>query len=646
MWDLDSLSCLHSFFHEGHAIMSDIEVIESMHMLASACYDSKIYLMDLNVGRVTKTLVGHRKGVSLLKYSAEQGYLISAGLEHTLQIWNPHVEQQIGSLTGHHEELIGLEVSANSNQVITADKSGMIKIWDLRKFAEVQTITAEFYIKGGTHQRKRPMSSMCYIAGEKRIAIAHSSIFFLDPSPTLPGFGDTVEVENTNAMSPGVQADNETLDTQEGVTPITMMYSATSDSFIAFTGYEIKFWDVHTGRLARSIASRVGSEMTSACAVDNHFSCYVGTINGTIARLILPSGAVVIRKNIHQVEVTVIKWISTTRKVVSGGVDGNVFILHADTLEIIHSLNHWRGVQSSCTAYLHEAATSRENGIYEEMTYSIPSTLRTFFFGNEIDRLTRIFCEVDRSGCGSIPLSRVPHILQKVFPGAVSSSSPSFRVRPYIRRHGSMVAESTVAVAAEGDQMLTFATLLEVLKDFIAGKRDAIHGMMEPMATVSCLDVHDTLLTLVTGSSTDRSLCIWNAKSGRVMAQESSTSIHQVGHATLQILYLRPYPCFICLEENSNQLSLWASAPMPPMFMHSHAFLLSMSHSIDQTPSSKAFVTQLPRPNDQNDMSKTNAPAIRSVDWLVGGPENDRLLCVGDEQGNYLLMWLLWLLHC
>lgn len=635
MWDIDSLTCLHSFFHEGHAVMSDIEVIDSMHMLASACLDSKIYLVDLNVSRVTKTLVGHRKGVSLLKYSAEQGYLISGGLDHTLQIWNPHVEQQIGSLTGHHDELIGLEVSTNSNQVITADKSGMIKIWDLRKFAEVQTITAEFYIKGDLPQRKRPMNSMCYIAGEKRIAIAHSSIFFLDPSPTLLGSGDTLEVEsNTSAMNPGVPAENETLDSQEGVTPITMMYSATNDAFIVFTGYEIKFWDVHTGRLVRSVASRVGSEMTSACAVDNHFSCFVGTIDGRIARLILPSGAVVIRKSVHQVEVTAIKWISTTRKVISGGVDGNVFILHADTLETIHSLNHWRGVQSSCTAYLHEAATLRETGVYEEMTYSIPSTLRACFYGNEIDRLKRIFCQVDRSGSGSIPLSKVPHILQKVFPGAVSSGSSSFRVRPHIRRHGSTVAEPALAPAAS-DQMLTFATLLEVLKDFIAGKRDAIHGTMEPMATVSCLDVHDTLLTLATGSSTNRSLCIWNAKSGRVMAQESSNSSnHQDGRATLQLLYLQPFPCFICLEENSSQLSLWASAPMPPMFMHSHELLLCMTHRTDQTNgSSKAFVTQLPKPND---VPKMNAPAIRSVDWLSGGPENDNLLCVGDEQGTIL----------
>uniref|UniRef100_K3WM75 Uncharacterized protein n=1 Tax=Globisporangium ultimum (strain ATCC 200006 / CBS 805.95 / DAOM BR144) TaxID=431595 RepID=K3WM75_GLOUD len=143
VWDLETLGCSHTFFDRGHPVINDLLVVDGMSQVAGACLDGKIYMIDLHLHRVTKTLSGHKTAASMLKYSSENGYLISAGLDHYIQVWNPHVEQKIGTLAGHRSQLVGMEVVPSSPQVITADETGVVKIWDLRKFAAVQTIAKE-----------------------------------------------------------------------------------------------------------------------------------------------------------------------------------------------------------------------------------------------------------------------------------------------------------------------------------------------------------------------------------------------------------------------------------------------------------------------------------------------------------------------
>lgn len=79
VWNLETLSNLHSFFTKGHEVMTDIAAIHSTTHIAASCLDGKIYVLDLHLERIGKALSGHDKGVTMLKYCATKGYLVSGG---------------------------------------------------------------------------------------------------------------------------------------------------------------------------------------------------------------------------------------------------------------------------------------------------------------------------------------------------------------------------------------------------------------------------------------------------------------------------------------------------------------------------------------------------------------------------------------
>ena len=81
----------------------------------------------------------------------------SAGFDHDVLVWNPHVENIICRLMGHTAALIGVKMSERSPEILSASCDGVIKVWDIRNFKCVQTMYAE------TNQ---PLSDFSYFEGD------------------------------------------------------------------------------------------------------------------------------------------------------------------------------------------------------------------------------------------------------------------------------------------------------------------------------------------------------------------------------------------------------------------------------------------------------------------------------------------------
>lgn len=569
-WDLETLGCSHSFFHRGHPVMNDLLVVDGMAQVAGACLDGKIYMIDLHLHRVTKSLAGHKKAVSMLRYSPENGYLVSAGLDHCVQVWNPHVEQKIGSLTGHRSQLIGMDVVPQTHHILTADDSGVVKIWDLRKFAAVQTVAKELYMKDHSIARtlSRPMTALCYIASKKRVAIAHSTVFFIDQAAVRSASSsDPSSAEDDDTVAPA------TLELDEAKKPVALFYCAPTQCFVALTCWELKSWDCDSGRLVRTASPVIGSEMTCACLVDDHFSCFVGTESGIVARVMIPNGAVVVQRQVHAAEITATHWLEHKRHVVSSATDGNILITRADSLDVLFKLNHWRGVQSASSAFFHSA-------VAHTAEYSVPLALRAFFYGNEVERLMRIFGDVDAAQTGSIPLSKLPHVLEAAFPVAFASPTA-----------GDAASDATARTkdTTSSESMITFTNLLEILKDSLTALQDGKGPRFErSLSRVAALDVHSDLSALVTASSSDGTFCAWNVKNGAVLAQghvgrgpdrgvvSSTSPLSSISH----VAFLSPHPYFVCSDAGSSRLELWSAVALPPLLPHSYERFMVFTHRL------------------------------------------------------------------
>ena len=63
---------------------------------------------DQTIKQPTKTLVGHKKAVREIAYSAEYKTLISCGFDFEIFVWNPYLEEPTISLKGHENPLVGV----------------------------------------------------------------------------------------------------------------------------------------------------------------------------------------------------------------------------------------------------------------------------------------------------------------------------------------------------------------------------------------------------------------------------------------------------------------------------------------------------------------------------------------------------------
>lgn len=642
--------------------MNDLLVLDGMSQVASACLDGKIYMIDLHIHRVTKALSGHKRAVAMLRYSSENGYLVSAGLDQCVQVWNPHVEQKIGSLTGHRAQLIGMEAVPNMPHIITADESGIVKIWDLRKFAAFQTIAKELYVKDHSIARtmSRPMRSLCYIASKKRIAIAHSAIFFIDQGLTKL---DTKEPPGAHLHN---HHEHEQDELEEAKKPIALFYCPPTQCFLALTAWEIKSWNANTGQLVRSASPVIGSEMTCACLVDDHFSCFVGMECGIVARLMLPNGSVVIQRRVHSAEVTAILWLAEKRQVISSATNGNILISRYDTLDVVFKLNHWRGVQSASSAFFFDGPPS---GALVAPEYSVPLSLRSFFYGNEIERLMRIFGQADVTRSGSIPLSKLPEVLEAAFPitfmnhsGNRSTSCDTETASPAWQGGADGDSESQEKATA---MTITFTSLLEILKESLTALQDGkITQSQRSISSVATLTAHSELNALVSGSSTDGTFCAWNIRNGAVIAQGKTAGGSHSQEPALpqssiaQIEFLSPYPYFVCAEAGSCTLEFWSTVPIPPLLPHSYQRFLRFTHRLraqfpsfeeekkaSQPTSTSFFLTETESPKDfyekdehgANEAEEFRETTILTIKWFDGGGGargEEKLVCVSDEKGT------------
>ncbi len=583
-WDLETLQCTQTYkLHPSTSvIITDLELIHTSNHLACASLDSTIYMLDVESSKMTRKLQGHRKGIIILRYCEENGYLLSGGLDHCVQVWNPHLKQKIGSLLGHRSQLIGLEIRPNTPEVVTADTSGVVKIWDLRKFTCVQTIVKEQYIREHAVSKgiaRRPLTSMCYISSHQRIAMAHSTMFFLDPQHS---------VHDKHTQDPATKYD-------EAIKAIGVLYHPPSQCFMVCCPWVLQWWEVSTGQLARTTPLNIGVEITCVKVMHNHHSCVVGCDNGTIVRLMLPDASIVAQERLHEVEITAINCVHSLQYVVSSAIDGSIVVSQWDTFENVYILNHWRGVQS-----VHNYNSSLNSDKADTLAdYSMPLHLRSFFYQNEIERFKRVFGESDPLRHGAIPLSKLSFVLERAFPSS----------------NATQTHQSTVQ-GEDSDQILTFSMFMEVMKDVFIQNQTSKHGL----ASVSSIDIHEQLLSMISASSTDGTYCMWNLKNGTVMAQGTTIVPAQLSH----VCFLTPFSYFVCIEEQSAHCSIWSSISLPPLCSHPQQCLVRFTHLT--TFASGSFLTET--------LSTSEERAIRSIDWFNDEETKLHLLCVGDEQGG------------
>ncbi|KAI8811357.1 quinon protein alcohol dehydrogenase-like superfamily [Cladochytrium replicatum] len=159
LWDLQSLTTLHTFKGHVAAVMSlqvqfpqrhhhgesshhgdgkeeaDVSTKAEPHnipeslaggKLVTGSLDGTLRIWSLTDGTCRKALFGHIDGVYCLSFNTLR--LVSGAFDHTVRIWDVESGEPQRVLQGHTNPVNAVEVS--DTRIVSADNDGVIRVWD------------------------------------------------------------------------------------------------------------------------------------------------------------------------------------------------------------------------------------------------------------------------------------------------------------------------------------------------------------------------------------------------------------------------------------------------------------------------------------------------------------------------------------
>jgi len=142
---------------------------EGAAMLGVGSQDNTIRLLDLNTGRVMRTLVGHTTPPTCLAFGNPDGkrlVLASGGQDNVVRIWDPGTGQQVGILKNINRPVRSVAFSADSRVAAVGDDGPVVRLWD------VYTGQLRQELRGHT----QAVTSVAYSADGKLLASAAKTI--------------------------------------------------------------------------------------------------------------------------------------------------------------------------------------------------------------------------------------------------------------------------------------------------------------------------------------------------------------------------------------------------------------------------------------------------------------------------------------
>jgi WD40 repeat protein/tetratricopeptide (TPR) repeat protein len=89
-------------------------------------------VLDANTGRLLRTLRGHTRFVSDVKFSSDGKWLVTGSSDQSLRVWDASTWEPRGErFRGHNQEVHSIAISADGMLVASGSKDGEVLLWDV-----------------------------------------------------------------------------------------------------------------------------------------------------------------------------------------------------------------------------------------------------------------------------------------------------------------------------------------------------------------------------------------------------------------------------------------------------------------------------------------------------------------------------------
>jgi len=101
-------------------------------LLAHSSSDNKVYLWDINSGKLQKSFGGHTKAVTSIVFSPDNNMLVSSSVDKTIRLWNVGSKTAHKTIYGHRNTVSSVAFHPNGNILASSSNGGEVRLWNLR----------------------------------------------------------------------------------------------------------------------------------------------------------------------------------------------------------------------------------------------------------------------------------------------------------------------------------------------------------------------------------------------------------------------------------------------------------------------------------------------------------------------------------
>ena len=288
-------------------------LLGKLQLLAASYYNGNIILWDTLLREFRKFYFDQETGVYSMTYDSQKNYLITAGFNHDIYIYDPYIDNNcIYKLTGHNWSLNSIISIEKESEIISLDILGNIKIWDSLYLLNFQTINLN-----ETIEMKKPSDNF----KNKKLS-SNLKILYLSKIKKILVYGNkNIIFETDKAQNPNL-ADDQII--------LACFYDKISKSIISFCLRKIKMWNIFTGKLKKVYEDPMNNEITALAIDVNMKRAFLGDNTGHIKNFNMKNGKLLKELESHSVEINILAHSLALNIVVSCSLD-NIIKIHDDS---------------------------------------------------------------------------------------------------------------------------------------------------------------------------------------------------------------------------------------------------------------------------------------------------------------------------